>query len=77
MQIVDQSAFLLTVELETIVPLSRVRQRLNRVIINMKSKSTETKSSIKPERIIVMKKPYGVVTLIAVLMGAILLLQMA
>src|SRR6516165_11387590 len=41
----------------------------------MKSKSTETKSSIKPERRIVMKKPYGVVTLIAVLMGAILLLQ--
>ena len=30
-----------------------------------------------PERRIVMKKPYGVVTLIAVLMGAILLLQMA
>jgi hypothetical protein len=41
----------------------------------MKSKPTETKSSIKPERRIVMKKPYGVVTLIAVLMGAILLLQ--
>jgi hypothetical protein len=41
----------------------------------MKSKSTELKSSIKPERRIVMKKPYGVVTLIAVLTGAILLQQ--
>src|SRR5215472_2508924 len=44
-------------------------------IATCRSLKTETKSSIKPERRIVMKKPYGVVTLIAVLMGAILLLQ--
>ena len=41
----------------------------------MKSKSTETKPSIKLERRIVMKKLCGFVTLVAVFMGAIPLLQ--
>src|ERR1700745_2889462 len=41
----------------------------------MKSKSIETKPSIKLEKRIDMKKLYGVVTVIAALMGAILLVQ--
>jgi pimeloyl-ACP methyl ester carboxylesterase len=41
----------------------------------MKSKSTDTKPRIKIEKGMVMKKLYGVVTLIAALMGVILLLQ--
>src|SRR5215471_12410848 len=42
---------------------------------NMKSKSTETKPGIKLARRVIMKKLYGAVTLVAALMGVILLLQ--
>src|SRR5215470_12822783 len=41
----------------------------------MKSKSTETKPSIKLDRRIVMKKLYGVVTVTATVIGTILLVQ--